>query len=255
MFKSYLKYFFTAKGAHSLHSPFVYQFYTEVMKRSRYFNDSAIREIRKELIRNKSEIELLDLGAGSRKNTESKRSVSEIAKVSGIRSKYGRLLARMVEFYQLKSSVELGTSLGLGTSYLALASFENKVVTLEGAPEVLKIAEANFKKLGLPNVHTISGNFYDNLEDSLVNGELLDLVYIDGNHTYQATMDYFNFYLSHTHDDSFIIIDDIHWSEEMERAWEEILDSPAIHVSMDLFRMGIVCKKSTQAKQHFVLRF
>jgi len=255
MFKSYIKYFFKAKGAHNIHSPFVYEFYTAVMKRSRYFNDAAIKQIRRDLKASDQEIDFVDLGAGSHKNINGlKRRVSEIVKTSAIRPKYGRLLAHLVEFYRIKSSVELGTSLGIGTSYMALASYDNKVVTVEGS-EVLDIALANFEKLGLPNVTGIQGDFHDNLENTLVNGDLIDLIYIDGNHTYQATINYFNFYLRHMGDDSFLIFDDIHWSEEMEKAWSEIAASPSVNLSMDLYQMGIVLKKPGQAKQHFVLRF
>lgn len=255
MVKSYLKYVLAAKGAHSLHSPFVYEFYTEVIKKSSHLNDGSIRELRKALSRDTEEISLLDLGAGSKKKGANRRRISEIVRTASVPTKYGRLLSRMVDFYGIKSSIELGTSLGIGTSYLAMGSSENKVVTIEGDPSLHQRAEQNFDRLKLRNIRTICGSFDDHLEESLSNGDPTDLVYIDGNHTYEATMDYFHFYLEHTHEDSFLIFDDIHWSEEMEKAWREIVRSPSIHVSMDLFRFGIVCKKKGQAKQHFVLRF
>ena len=155
----------------------------------------------------------------------------------------------------MEIAIELGTSLGIGTSYIASQQTIKKIVTLEGSPEIAKKAKSNFEELGLKNIEIIVGKFDENLKKSIEPFSKIDLIYIDGNHQYQPTIDYFNFYIEHANDSTFLIFDDIYWSEGMKKAWEEISASPKINVSIDLFRMGIVCKRSKQAKQHFVLKY
>jgi predicted O-methyltransferase YrrM len=109
--------------------------------------------------------------------------------------------------------------------------------------------------LGLRDVTQIIGGFEEVLNtDDRLKG-VFDLIYIDGNHRYEPTMEYFEYALAHAHEDSFIIFDDIHWSDGMEKAWNAIKSSPKISVSIDLFQFGIICKKSTQRKQHFTLKY
>ena len=255
MIKSYLKYFQKRLNAHGIHSPFVFEFYNQVLKKSKVLALPEISDLHARLKKNDSVIEVLDLGAGSRRMDGSRRVVSEVAKNAVIRPKYGKLLYRLVEFYQLKNCLELGTSLGVGTAYIACAPLRPSVMTVEGCKNTAAIAQANFKSLGLNNIEQKIGEFEDVLKHEIPAKINFDLIFIDGNHQYESTLAYFDYALAHSHDNSFIIFDDIHWSEGMEKAWGEICTSPHIHVSMDLFQFGIVCKKSTQRKQHFVLKY
>ena len=253
--KSYLDYRLRRVNAHGIHSPFVFEFYNEVVLKAKLVDDSNISRLRKMLERNKSVVKVEDFGAGSVKSKSNQRTVSSIVKNVAVTRKFGRLLARLADHYKVESAVELGTSLGIGTSYLAISPSVKKIITLEGSAEIAKLAQANFDQLNLKNITLLNGKFDDQLEAVKTMLPKTDLVYIDGNHRYQPTMDYFNFFIDHAHDDTFLIFDDIYWSDEMSKAWQEICASPKINVSMDLFRMGIVCKRSKQAKEHFVLKY
>jgi predicted O-methyltransferase YrrM len=81
-----------------------------------------------------------------------------------------------------------------------------------------------------------------------------DLIYFDGNHSSMATLRYFEILLSTISNDSVWIFDDIHWSEDMEKAWTEIRKHPKISVTIDTFQWGIVFFRVEQAKQNFVIR-
>ena len=48
--------------------------------------------------------------------------------------------------------VELGTSLGVTTAYMAAMDKRNKVITYEGCPAVAEIAKENWEALGLKNI-------------------------------------------------------------------------------------------------------
>lgn len=255
MLKAYFKYRRNRVNAHGIHSPFVFFFYNEIIKRYKEGVNSEIEKLRKNLEKNKGNLTVLDLGAGSVKQESQNRKISEVTKVAAIPKKYGALLARVLEVYDLKTVLELGTSLGVGTGYLATATEDIQVTTIEGCPQTAAQAQLNFDQLKLNNIDLINQEFSEALAGLAAEKPIYDLIYIDGNHRYDSTLEYFKFALEHTHDASFIIFDDIYWSEEMTAAWNEIKKSEAIHVSMDLFRMGIVCKRKGQRKQDFILKF
>jgi predicted O-methyltransferase YrrM len=162
----------------------------------------------------------------------------------------------MVAYYGSEKIMELGTSLGITTSYLAAANPNSSVFTLEGASEVAAIAKTNFQQLGLGNVQIVIGNFDHTLAALLNNLDYLDFVFVDGNHRYEPTLQYFQQLKPKMRAHSILIFDDIHWSKEMEAAWETIKEDPAITVSIDLFFIGIVFfRKENRVKQHFTISF
>ena len=251
MFKSVLKYKMKAVNAHGIHSPFVFEFYNEVLKKSKLAAQPLIESRREQLLSDHSEIQITDFGAGSRVHQSNKRKISDLAKHAAVSKKYGELLRRIMDFYKLNSVLELGTSLGIGTAYLA--SGDAQITTLEGCLEIAKQAEENFNKLAIKGVDLKIGEFGESFY--ALKDWQFDLIYIDGNHTEEATLSYFNRFLTHAHNDTFLIFDDIRWSEGMESAWQKIIQSKEINVSIELLRMGIVLKRKEQTKQHFVLKF
>jgi hypothetical protein len=53
-----------------------------------------------------------------------------------------------------------------------------------------------------------------------------------------------------------MVFDDIHWSEGMERAWEEIKRDPAVTLTIDIFFVGLVFFRKMQLiPQHFTIRY
>ena len=152
--------------------------------------------------------------------------------------------------------LELGTSLGITTSYLASANPAAQITTMEGASAVAAVAKDNFNKLGLNNIRVVEGNFDHTLTDTLTTMPVIDLAFLDGNHRYEPTVRYFRQILPHLHDHSIVILDDIHWSAEMEQAWDEVRGMEEVTLSIDLFFIGLVFfRKEQKEKQHFSIRF
>jgi hypothetical protein len=52
-----------------------------------------------------------------------------------------------------------------------------------------------------------------------------------------------------------VVIDDIHYSEEMEEAWEEIKRSEKVSVTLDIFRMGIVFFREGINHSDYTIRY
>lgn len=252
----YIRYYFSSTNEHGVHSPFVYNLLTTVIQsKNSYYYFDEIAALRNELLNDRAEITITDLGAGSKVSSSRKRKISDIARHSSKPEKYGKLLSRLVDHFQPSTILELGTSLGISTMYLAAAKRKVKVITIEGCPQTAALAQQNFDKMKLDNVELITGNFDDVLSSALQKLGKVDLAFFDGNHRKEPTLKYFNEVLPFTHNDSVLIFDDIHWSDEMKEAWEEIKAHSKVNVTIDLFMMGIIFFRSEQREEHFVLRF
>ncbi len=204
---------------------------------------------------NEDEITITDFGAGSMFGNGRKRKIKDIAKRAAKPEKFGKLFFRLVDHLQPKNIVELGTSLGMSTSYLAAANKNANVQTLEGCPETAKVARKVFSSLKLNNIQITVGNFDETFQSVLNKTSSLDFVFIDGNHQYEPTVRYFEQCLPLVHENSILIFDDIHWSDEMEKAWKQIQSHPEVTATVDLFFIGLVFFKKGQVKQDFILQF
>ncbi|GAB3508054.1 O-methyltransferase [Emticicia fontis] len=256
MILDYLKYLFLAKNEHSLHSPFLFEFYLKVLKNSTVESDfQEIEELRRKMLSDEREIEITDLGAGSKLNQSNKRKIKDIARNSQKPAKLAQLFYRIIKYYNYQTILDLGTSLGVTTAYLAKANPQSKVYTFEGCPNTAQMAEENFKELGIRNTDIIVGDLNNTLQTQLRNIDKIDLAFFDANHRYEPTVDYFEKCLNRVHEDTCFIFDDIYWSDGMKKAWAYIQNHPQVSVSIDIFWVGIVFFRKKQPKQHFVLRF
>lgn len=242
---------------HGVHSPFVYLFIKEVLnKKATNHKLDAIELYRKELLQNNEMVNVWDRGAGSRQSANSMRSVQQIAKVALKPKKYSLLLHKITAYFQPSEILEMGTSLGITTCYLAASNNNTKVVTMEGAPSVASKAKNTFSRLGMSNVEMIEGDFDETLPSYLKSIDQLGIAYVDGNHRYAPTINYFKQLMEKAGDQSIIIFDDIHWSEEMEKAWEEIKQDAQVTLTIDLFFIGLVFVRQAQKeKEHFIIRY
>lgn len=257
--KKFIYYFCTASNrkGHGIHSPFVFDFIGHVLNhKATYSTPGEFRELRLQLLTDKRKIKRIELGAGSRKKHRDNQDVAHIAATALKPEKYAQLLFRLVKHYRPKIIIELGTSLGITTAYLAAANPDAFIYSIEGNPSVASIARENFEKLGLHHIHLLEGNFDQILPDVLQKLEKVDLAFIDGNHRYGPTMNYFYSLLKKAHADTILIMDDIHWSEEMENAWKEICSHPMVSYTIDVFFLGFVFfRKEFREKQNFTIRF
>ena len=246
---AYVKYYLRANNRHGIHSPFVYNFYTEVIRK---VSKSRNRRIEKERKRLKASNQILDFLDYGKKGTLHRKKVSDIAKTSLKSKKYAQLLSQSVKYFNINNILELGTSLGVTTSYLASNS-NTSVITMEGDPSVLKIAQNMWNHLGLTNIKSVEGNIDVTLDT--IKKETFDFIYIDGNHKLEPTLRYFNSLLSKAHAKTVFVFDDIHYSAEMENAWNEIQNHQQTTVSIDLFFVGYVFLDPDLSKQQFELRY
>jgi predicted O-methyltransferase YrrM len=241
---------------HGIHSPFVFNLVSKVFRNKIDPHVVfTIESIRKKSISDSRIISVLDLGAGSAKMKTSSKKVSDIAGYSAVPRKYGVLLANMAAEFGKPDIVEFGTSLGISTMYLASGCPEAVVYTMEGCPETAQLAQENFIAAGLENIRLLKGSFDDLLPDIKSRGIPPGLIFIDGNHKTEPVMRYFSEMAEISSSSTVIIIDDIHNTAEMERAWGEIKKHGNVTFTVDLFRMGLVFFRGGMNHIDYIIRY
>lgn len=251
--RQFIKFLLKSKNQHGVHSPFIFDFLTKCCyDRVRYNEYDLLDQFRKDLINNHSTIAITDFGAGSKILSTETRKISGIAKTAGITAHRSKLLFRIANYYKPVKILELGTSLGLGTSALHLGNPESKIITIEGCQETAQIAKNQFQNYQMENIDLRINNFKEELKT--FKNQKFDLIYIDGNHRKNSTLNYFDTLINTVHNNSIIILDDIHWSEGMTEAWDTIKRHKKVTVSIDSFFWGIIFFRKEQVKQHFTIR-
>ncbi|MFP4557292.1 MAG: O-methyltransferase [Bacteroidales bacterium] len=256
--QDYMSFLVSAKSTagHGIHSPFVYGFVNEVLNSKDKWQET-INEI--EWFRNWQVNSGVSLGcsfygAGSRVHTKP-TSLCRIIKDSSVSPKIGGLLFRLAKWVNAQNILELGTSVGMSTLYLASACPNGLVTTLEGDSQRLEIAKSSFDYLGYSNISVVEGDFDTRIGGVLDASPKFDLVFFDGNHKAEPTLRYFRQCLEKKHNDSVFVFDDIRWSNEMFRAWQVISHHKSVSISIDLFNVGVVIFRKGIAKQNFMINF
>jgi predicted O-methyltransferase YrrM len=256
LLKSYIRHRFEAKTRHGVHSPFVYNLVDKVIydfePRTEY---QSIERLRQALLSDDREISVTDLGAGSHVNNNKSKKIKQIAKNALKPKKLAQLIYRLANDNRPGNIIELGTCLGLTTSYLAKAAPTAEITTIEGCPQTAEKANENLNALDISNVNLLVGDFDSILPGVIEKTDTLGLAFVDGNHRKDATLNYFKWFLPKVDDDTLLIFDDIYWSKGMKEAWEEICAHPRVTVTIDLFWIGLVYFKKGRAKENFKIKF
>jgi len=257
--KKYIHYYLNASNGkgHGIHSPFVFDFVTNVLNDKRnFYSYENIESVRRRLLEDKTVLHVDDFGAGSTATSKKDQSISSITRNAAKSKKLCRLLFRIVHYYKPQTILELGTSLGISSAYMAAAVPYAKVITIEGASSVARAAKDHHRMLQLHNIDIRTGKFEDVLPGVLREFKTVDLAFIDGNHRYEPTKSYFEQILTKVTPQSILIFDDIYWSSEMEDVWKFIKEHEAVTTTIDLFFIGLVLfNDAFKSKQQFSIRF
>ena len=221
--------------------------------KTKYPEYSLLKNYHKLLLRDKTTIEVNDLGAGSRVLDSSKRSISDMAKFAGSSVKDMKRLFRLVRYFKPERILELGTSLGKSAYAMALGHTEAQIITVEGDENLAKFTQAQFKEKGLKNIEILHSDFDTFLDKINQTNQKFDLVMMDGNHRLEPTLRYFEKLQKHLHNDSVVIVDDIYWSDEMKTAWQQLKQHPNVKQSVDTFYFGLLFFREEQYPQDFVI--
>ena len=256
--KRYISYLIKSNTRFKVHSPFVFELIQHVLRDQSHYPDYKIIEsYKKELSRDDAVIETVDFGqsAGENSFVSTYEKLGPLVKRRSQRKMQGRLLYRLNRYLKPKNMLEFGTAAGISTAYLKLPAPQARMITMEGCDSLAKVATTTFQKLNVQNTEVRTGNFDTLLPKVLNEMKTLDMVFFDGNHRKEPTLEYFNQCVEKVNENSFFVFDDIHWSSGMEEAWEIIKKDPRITVSVDVFWFGIAFFRKGIIKQDFIIRY
>lgn len=215
-----------------------------------------LKEYRKSLLNNNDKVTYEIFGSDK---TDSVSNICSKATSPEIWCKLHYLLAKNLN---AKNYLEIGTNLGVSGSYIlsAIKNNNRKFVTMEGLPKLCEIAENQFKNIAGENKFQILQGLYENTFPEMLRLPLhFDIMFLDGNHKFEPTMDYFRKLKNKIGDTAVFVFDDIYLSNEMMRVWKEILNDRDVNYTVDLYKLGIVIiDKNDSAKnvntQYFLSR-
>jgi len=253
----YLHYLLTSQhqNGHGIHSPCAYQFIRKYLRPSRCYLAPEVEGILSLYRKDKKKICYTTPGEASHYTRKACATISSISKHQGVREKEANLLFRLARGWDPQTIIEIGTSVGVSTMCLGAGAPEAQVHTLEGIKSKLDVARQKAQKAGVHNIHFHHGLFDTLLPQLAPSLPSVDMAFIDGNHAYEPTLHYFRLLLKQRASRAIFILDDIHWSKQMEQAWEEIKQHPEVTMTFDLFRLGIVLFQKGLNNQHFTIRF
>ncbi len=238
-----------------IHSPFLFHLVTMVINQKYpYYHYARIEQLRKTLKQNKTNLLLTDYGTGGQAQRTRKTTIANIASKTLKPAKQAQLISRLVNHFNPNTILELGTSLGLTTAYMAAINSDTNIISLEGCPEVSKIAQHNLASLNITNVKIITGPFNQTLQGAVDSLKPLDFVFFDGNHSGTATLQYFETCLPHLSTNAVLIFDDIYANPGMLQAWNAIINHKTIRVSLNCFHFGIALTNPNLSYEHFKIR-
>ncbi len=252
----YLKYILLSHHArgHGIHSPFVFNLISKIFRNK--IDQSLVRKVEQIRRKTKSEKRLILVKDPKSKSVKSEiRKVSDIVRRSQVSPKYGRLLSNMAANFGNPLIIELGTSLGISTLYMALSCNDAEIITIEGCKEIAALARQNFIEAGLNNITVLEGSFDEMLFKLSVPDVKPCLIFINGTHRKETVLKYFNKLSEISDSKTVFIIDDIYYSKEMADAWEELKSNKTVSVSVDIFRMGILFLREGISHNSYVIRY
>lgn len=248
---SFLQFYWSASTVNSIQAQRVKELLINILEDNRhYYAFRDIELVRKELLKNRDVIKRTDLGVGSQINSNASTTVKQITRSAASFPLKCRWLFKISAFQRSKSVLELGTSVGLSSSYLYFST-RPELITIEGDPAIVKIAKEVHRKLNVKSV-ILNEEFENGINMILEKKLTFDMIFIDGNHNGEKLLQYVDLLYPILNDNSMIIVDDLYWSTDMTQAWKTLNQQQRFVLSIDLFHIGILIKdKGISGKENY----
>ncbi len=161
--------------------------------------------------------------------------------------KLNRLFFKIINYYEPNNILLIDEAVGITTSYIALANTDTSIYSYF-------LQEKNFLKVKeINNIFKIQNCYFIN--NAIALQQKNDLVYINALNALQLS-EALTQVLPILHQQSIIIINNIHSSKAIAAVWNKLQTNSAVTLTIDLFYIGLVFfRPENKIAQHFTIRF
>jgi len=237
-----------SKG-HGVHSPFVYNLITKVIReKGSFYRFKDIELLRKRLLYNNEPIPYPYPG---REGKQQQTTIAKIVSREAIRPKTGALLFRLTNYFKSQCILHIGSSMGLSTLYLTSYAPGLRCVSLGTIPEFAPIAEWVYKEAARTTIDQHIGNLNELLPVILKEDAGFDFVFFNNRREQEDTLHLFTLCMQYIHTDCVFVIDGIRNNKRTLSHWKEICTKQEVTVSLDLYNLGIVFVNKKLYKRNY----
>ncbi|MEO6190286.1 MAG: class I SAM-dependent methyltransferase [Saprospiraceae bacterium] len=247
--RSLIEYYLKSDTIYRLHAPSFYNLAQTVFEKKDYYYDfDILHNIYYEVINNK---DCIHPNPFADQRNQSHKSIGDFALRALHNPKELQKLYKLVRWFKPKSILELGGCMGVSSLCLRLASYNAEIISIEGNEQFVEVAKNNSQNQILKPIKFIHSLFEPALETLL--DKKFDMVILDGDHSYDATITLINKLLPLLEENSMILMDDIHWSSGMYKAWKEIKRNKRFSSSLEALRWGLLFTNKSLTPIHYSL--
>ena len=180
------------------------------------------------------------------------RRISEVVDETSFCKTYDQMLFRIVQFMKPKTIVEVGTSVGISTAYLATPNSKANVYSIGKSKGVATLEELNFRRMGIDNVKVLcEDDAAQTLDGLFCETNKIDLLYFGRSCSAEDIRSIVYEKRNLFSENAVVIVSDIHRNEKKEILWDELKEIPDFNVNLELFVYGILfCNENLQRESY-----
>lgn len=158
------------------------------------------------------------------------------------------LLFRLVNRFNPKFILEVGTGAGVSTGYLASVSKDSKVVTVDHTHPAVKEVRKNLKRI--PNIeYIVADDVLETVQEILDGGVMSKFVHVAHTSQWRQVVELL---IPRMESDAVIVVEDLGKKEKKEW-WKGVIQNEKVGVTFQMSKVGLLFFDLKKTKQHYLL--
>lgn len=158
------------------------------------------------------------------------------------------LLFRLVNRFNPKFILEVGTGAGVSTGYLASVSKDSKVVTVDHTHPAVKEVRKNLKRI--PNIeYIVADDVLETVQEILDGGVMPKFVHVAHTSQWRQVVELL---IPRMESDAVIVVEDLGKKEKKEW-WKGVIQNEKVGVTFQMSKVGLLFFDLKKTKQHYLL--
>jgi len=236
------------RHGHSIHSPFLFHLITKIIEdKKRLPEYDSTKKLKKKvlvLLNNRSDQSFTKVYQAFNLPPSNPRKLYRRVELP---FRYGKVVFRLIREFKPSSVINYGPAFGAILALMAMANTDNYIYQVISDPLYENVCKELFNDLVISNIQFIPENSLPE-----VNPEFIVINYSNNPDCTQILVQK---YIEAHGSDDVLIIKGIHDSKEMEAIWQEFIENDQVHVTLDLFEIGIAFFRKGLQKENFVLKY